>query len=63
MRLPVRAVDLDLIKVRTIPNFSAARMTVELYPGVGAGQWMLQFLQMKFPITESEIEIVPSVAQ
>jgi hypothetical protein len=38
-------------------------MTVELYPGVGAGQRMLQFLQMKFPITESEIEIVPPIAQ
>ena len=63
MRLPVRAVDLDLIKIRAIPNFSAVRMPVELYPGVGAGQRMLQFLQMKFPTTESEIEVVPPVAQ
>jgi hypothetical protein len=63
VRLPVRAIDLDLIKIRAIPNVSAVRMTVELYPGVGAGQRMLQFLQMKFPITESEIEIVPPIAQ
>jgi len=63
MRLPVRAVDLDLIKVRTIPNFSAVRMPVQFYPGVGAGQRMFQFLQVKFPTTESEIEIVPPVEQ
>ena len=63
MRLPVRAIDLDLIKIRTIPNFSAVLMPVELYPGVGAGQRMLQFFQVKFPIAESEIEIVPPVAQ
>jgi hypothetical protein len=61
MRLPVRAVDFDLIKVRSIPNFSATRMTVELCPGVGAGQRMVQFFQMKFPIAESEVEIVLSV--
>ncbi len=41
--LPVRAVDLDLIKIRAIPNFSAARMTVELDPRVGAGERVLQF--------------------
>jgi hypothetical protein len=63
VRLPVRAVDLDLIKVCAIPNLSAARMTFEFYPGVGAGQRVLQFFQMKLPVAKSEIEIVPPVAQ
>ena len=44
VRLPIRTIDLDLVKVRlTIPNFSTAGMTVEFHPCVGAGQRMLQF--------------------
>src|SRR5581483_5639849 len=60
---PVRAIHFDLIKVRPIPNFLTARMTVELYPGVGAGERMGQFFQMKFPVAEGEIEIVSPIAQ
>ena len=60
----LRIIDLDLINVRaTVPNFSTARMTIEFHPGVGAGQRMFQSFQMEFPIPESEVEILLSVAQ